>query len=358
LAQGSDSRQRAVFQSLLTGGGASSPSRREASPRCLGAQSCDASGFPESPQAFLIAQQAPRGHAESAGNWRLQGLLRLPASSADWLRSDLGNHVGVCCKSLCSEPTRGSWSLEGPMRCSLPAARESSVLPRMRRRPQQPAMGPLPPGRRQEPEPAGRCPLAWGSATGLLRADAAAAQGATDGTSPRGAAAGQQQMALPSRPVSTPGAAMLLPGSPLWLAADHTIPAAGCGPGGRAAAARLTRLRRCPSVAWTMAPAAVARAATAAMPVAAAVGVPVSRAIAIPVCVAAPVAIAVAGPLAHARAVAAIVPAPGPAPVAASVASAVALSIADAVPIPFAVPFAIPFAVAAAGAGAATLLHG
>jgi hypothetical protein len=41
----------------------------------------------------LITQQAPRGRAESAGDTRLQGFLRLPASSADWLRSDLGNHV-------------------------------------------------------------------------------------------------------------------------------------------------------------------------------------------------------------------------------------------------------------------------
>jgi hypothetical protein len=45
-----------------------------------------------SPTSDLITQQAPRGRAESAGDSRLQGFLRLPASSADWLRSDLGNH--------------------------------------------------------------------------------------------------------------------------------------------------------------------------------------------------------------------------------------------------------------------------
>jgi hypothetical protein len=42
---------------------------------------------------LLITQQAPHGRAESAGNSRLQGSLRLPASFAERLRSDLGNHV-------------------------------------------------------------------------------------------------------------------------------------------------------------------------------------------------------------------------------------------------------------------------
>jgi hypothetical protein len=42
------------------------------------------------------AQQAPRGRAESAGESRLQGFLSLPASPADWLRSDLGTHDVAC----------------------------------------------------------------------------------------------------------------------------------------------------------------------------------------------------------------------------------------------------------------------
>ena len=43
----------------------------------------------------LIPQQAPRGPAELARNSRWQGFLRLPASSADWLWSDLDHHVGA-----------------------------------------------------------------------------------------------------------------------------------------------------------------------------------------------------------------------------------------------------------------------
>jgi hypothetical protein len=56
--------------------------------------SAAAGGCQHAPQAKpdLITQQAPRGRPESAGNWRLQGSLRLPASFAQRLRSDLGNH--------------------------------------------------------------------------------------------------------------------------------------------------------------------------------------------------------------------------------------------------------------------------
>jgi hypothetical protein len=59
----------------------------------------------------LITQQAPRGRPESAGNWRLQGSRRLPASFAERLRSDLGNHESAshCGRSFAISPGGETW---------------------------------------------------------------------------------------------------------------------------------------------------------------------------------------------------------------------------------------------------------
>ena len=63
----------------------------EGIPVVVPAGAWEASGKP-----VLITQQAAHGRAVSAGNWRLPGCLRLPASFADRLRSDLGNHETGC----------------------------------------------------------------------------------------------------------------------------------------------------------------------------------------------------------------------------------------------------------------------
>jgi hypothetical protein len=48
------------------------------------------------PSPLVITQQARRGWAKSGGNARLQRFLKVPASSADWLRSDLANPEPRC----------------------------------------------------------------------------------------------------------------------------------------------------------------------------------------------------------------------------------------------------------------------
>jgi hypothetical protein len=82
---------------------------------------------------LLITRQAPRRREVSAGDWRLQELIRLPASSADWLRSDLGNPVLACIVELLGEssahmgpPRRGlGWAADRWLR--LPCWRNVSA---------------------------------------------------------------------------------------------------------------------------------------------------------------------------------------------------------------------------------------